>query len=295
LKKIYILGAIILLFSITSANAQRRNQRDRNIKNSSSRLRGEIGGNIGVSNAQGDYTRPGFVDGRIVVNGVSINATYSLHIMQKRRSIKSLNKDLKNHLILKSNLGYTNANFNNLGTSTGKEPLSSINTRNQILLGRASAKTNIISLGTQLEYYFSDMLMYLHQSHRYRGTSRRVKKGALYVGLGFGINCVNSKYDYDVPSDVGSSNRWGLPDRYTPHVLKGLDNSIIISGNFAVGYRYKFNKEINLLAELKTNYYFSDRIDATDTTPNKGPATGIENKFNDYNTVLSIGAIYHLF
>lgn len=303
MKKIYTLAVIVVLFSITTANSQIRNKRVRDIKGSSSHLKGEIGGNIGVSNFQGDYTQEGPGNGRIVANGISVNATYSLHFKQikqkwksfkeRKRSFRSLSVDLRNRLILKSNLGYTNATFDNLGISTGKEPLNPSKTPNNILLGRASSKTSIISFGTQLEYYFSNMLMYLHQSHKYRGTGRRTKKGVMYVGIGFGINHVNSEYDYNVPSNIDSNG--GLPDRYTPQVLKGLENEIIFSGNFAIGYRYKLNSEINLVAELKTNYYFSDRIDATDTTPDTGLPTGIANEFNDYNTVVSIGAIYHLF
>gem|GEM_PF-4770151 len=294
------------ILPITKTSGKVRNQRYRNVGSRTSNLKGELGGNFGVSNFQGDYTQKGLEglrNDKIVLNGISINATYSLHIMQKwksrkerKRSFETVYFELRNHLILKSNLGFTNGSFDNLGISTGKESLNPPTTRNNILLGRASAKTSILSFGTQLEYYFSNMLLFLDQSRRYEGTSRRYNKGAFYVGIGLGINCVNSKYDYDVPSDVPSSNIWGLPDRYNPQVLGGLDNSIVFSGNFALGYRHRLNHKIDLVTELKTNYYFSDRIDATNTTPNSElPPTGIENEFNDYNTVLSIGAIYHLF
>lgn len=286
MKKIYTLIAIVLFSSICETYAQRSNQRRKWNKRSSSIIKGEIGGNIGISNAQGDFTPKGSGDGLITVNGISVNATYSVNFLEKRRSPR---KSIKNHIILKANLGYTNANFNNLGISSGNEELSSTKTQNSVLLGRLKSKSSILSLGGQVEYYFKDLFNYFHRSRRRRRSSRGTK-GNPYVGIGMGINYVKSTPEYDPQAILGSvGDNGGLPDRYTPEVIAGI-NSVILSGNAAVGYRYKLNRQIDLVGELKINYYFSDRIDAVDTDVN-----GIDNKFNDYNSVISIGAIYHLF
>lgn len=286
MKKIYTLIAIVLFSSICETYAQRSNQRRRFNRRTSSAFKGEIGGNIGVSNFQGDFTPKGAGDGLIAINGISVNATYTIHAMQNRRS---LHKSIKNHLMLKLNAGFTSANFDNLGNSTGREDLNDIQTNNNVLLGRLKSKSSVLSFGGQVEYYFKDLFNYFHRSRR-RRRSRRGTKGNPYVGIGMGINYVKSTPEYDPQAILRSvGDNGGLPDRYTPEVIAGI-NSVILSGNAAVGYRYKLNRQIDLVGELKINYYFSDRIDAVDTDVN-----GIDNKFNDYNSVISIGAIYHLF
>ncbi len=285
MKKIFILIAIILFSSIDDANAQRRRRRRSraNKPGKSVMLRHEIGGNIGASNFQGDFTPEGPGDGLIGINGFSINATHSMHFLPKRRSSKFLR-----HLVLKSNLGYTTGNFDNLGLSTGKEPLAGTSAdHSHILLGRLTSEAKILSFGTQVEYYFKDFFNYMYRgrSRRYRNRrGRSSSKGNMYIALGLGVNKINSSFNYDVP------NPNILPDNYTPEVFGGID-SVIFSGSGALGYRYKIARSLDLVTELKVNYYLSDRVDAINTDP----ATNIQNQFNDYNSVLSLGVIYHLF
>lgn len=300
LRKIYILIAIILFSSIDEANAQRRRRRS---SSNSSSIKSEIGGNIGISNAQGDFTGKGPGDGIITVNGFSINGTYSAHILPKRRSVS---RDI--HFMFKANIGYTSASFDNLGVSSGKEALDKpagsgdySQTNNNIILGRIKTETSILTAGIQVEYYFKDLVNFLHKngysrrrthrsSSRYRQKSNR---GNPYVALGLGINSVKSTPTIDPAlkaNSVGSNN--GLPDNFTVGMIEGI-NSTVFSGTAAAGYRYKINRNVDFVGEFKFNLYFSDRIDAVN--PSSDPTSRIEDVSYDFNSVFSAGIIYHLF
>lgn len=289
MRKIYVLITIILLSSIDEASAQKRRRRTQNP--TSSKLKGEVGGDIGISNFHGDFWNRGPIGGLVAGNGFAINGTYSIHRVPLRRT----NRDkFMNHLVLKSNIGYTRGNFNNNGISSGKELLPADLTKAQshVLLGRLSSTTNVFSIGTQLEYYLNDMFSFLHRrSTRKKGIRaydavRRYNRFNPYLGLGFGFNYVDSKFKYD--SDLIANQIY--PDNYVPEVLGGI-SKVILSFNGAIGTRYKLNKKLDLVGELKVNFYLSDRIDAVNTDP----SPVIKNEFNDYNTVLSVGAIYHIF
>lgn len=290
----------MLFSSIDGVNAQRRRRKPRS---GASIIMSEVGGNIGISNFQGDFYNKGPLDGAVTINGFTINGTYSLHLVPKRRTQL---KSLKNHMVLKTNFGYTSASFNHFGISTGKEPLdkplATDNTDNNILLGRLETKTSIITLGTQLEFYYKDLVNYLHRSSRSRSRSRsrrsmrgRISRGNPYAAVGFAVNLVKS-----TPSDpfkdgklagFGSNTDFpGYPDNYTPEVIKGI-NEIVLSPTFALGYRYKITPSMDLVGEMKFIHYFSDRIDGVDTDV----SPKIDDKSNDYNTTITAGLIYHLF
>ncbi|MGY5352425.1 hypothetical protein ACXGQW_07665 [Wenyingzhuangia sp. IMCC45533] len=288
MKKIYILIAVILFSSIDDANAQRRRRRTRR-SNSNVRIQHEVGGNVGISNFQGDFSGDGPADGQILVNGFTINATHSAHLVPARRTRN--NGGFAKHLVLKTNLGYTKGSYDNLGISTGNERLDKNGDPSQVdsdvLLGRLSSEASIITLGTQLEFYFKDMITYLHRSsrRRYSRRGRSGGRGNVYLGVGFGVNYVSSDAEYSLAgTNVGNNN--GLPDNYDASVIGGIDEAVF-SGNFAVGYRYKLNPTMDLVGEIKFNQYFSDRIDAVE------PVVG--NDTNDYNTNITVGVIYHLF
>jgi len=265
-------------------NAQLRRYKSR--KNSL--YQQEIGANIGLSNFQGDFTSDGAADGRIKVNGFSINATHSIHMLPKRYKGGNIFKKL----VLKSNFGYTYGSFNNHGIASGNEPLFELvngsrdysKTANSTLLGRLTSKTSVISFGTQLEYYFKDVRKYIRKYSR-SGDNAKFNP---YVALGLGLNYVSNSVSYDneaIINSAGGSN--GLPDNYSFDVLEEV-NQLVFSGSIAIGTRYKLNRFYDLVGELKVNSYFSDIVDGVDQD-----ISG--NSSNDYNTVISLGVIYHLF
>ncbi|NJB81478.1 hypothetical protein GGR97_000237 [Wenyingzhuangia aestuarii] len=298
----------MLFFSYANVNAQWSRGRRRIVL-----YQHEIGGNIGVSNFQSDFKANGPIDGLVTINGLSINATHSVHLLPRRYDASIFVK----RLILKSNFGYSYGSFNNHGLGTGNELLyknvdPSQDTRdgnadgkdysrtpNNVLLARLTSKTSIITFGTQLEFYFKDITSYLHRFNKYRQKS----KANPYIALGFGANYVSSTPSYDqeaLNNNAGSNTAesGGLPDNYTPETITGI-KGLVISATAAIGTRYKLSRSVDLVTEMKINYYLSDRIDAVNPdlkdTNSFGSQGTDADKFNDYNTVISVGIIYHLF
>ncbi|NIJ44120.1 hypothetical protein FHR24_000559 [Wenyingzhuangia heitensis] len=299
MKNIYLL-IVILALSYADVNAQWNRRKRKTVL-----YQHEIGGNIGFSNFQADFEPNGPANGLITINGLSINATHSVHLLPRRYDSSIFVK----RLILKSNFGYSYGSFNNYGVGTGKELLYTTNTAgekdysktpNNILLARLTSKTSIITFGTQLEFYFRDITSYLHRFNKYR---QRNKMNP-YIALGFGANYVNSTPSYDqeaLTNNAGSSSAksGGFPDNYIlGETVKGI-KGLVLSATAAIGTRYKLSREVDLVTEMKINYYLSDRIDAVNPDlkdSNSFSSQGVDgDKFNDYNTVISVGIIYHLF
>jgi len=265
-------------------NAQLRRYRSRK----SSLYQQEIGANIGITNSQGDFVSDGAADGSIKVNGFSINATHSIHMLPRRYKGGSIFKKL----VLKSNFGYTYASFNNRGLASGNEPLFELvggvrdysRTPNSTLLGRLTSKTSIISFGTQLEYYFKDVRKYIRKYSR-SGDNTKFNP---YVAIGLGLNYVSNTVSYDNEAIINNAGGFnGLPDNYTFEILEDV-NELVFSGSIAIGTRYKLNHLYDLVGELKVKSYFSDTVDGVDPD-----VSG--NSFNDYSATISLGVIYHLF
>ncbi len=277
-------------------NAQETKRRNKH-RGRTFKVQHEIGGNIGLSNFQGDFNGDGPADGLILVNGFTLNATHSAHLIPIRRS-RHDHRFVK-HLVLKSHLGITTASFDNLGVSSGNEPLTKggdpTQVESDVLLGRITAESTVITLGTQVEYYLKDIVSYLHKNPRGRGKGRRVgfrgrrryHRGNPYVALGIGINYVDSTPSTDPEAILtNAGGNAGLPDNFTPEVLRGI-KSTVFSGTLAFGYRYKLRSNLDLVGEIKFNQYFSDRVDAVKPI--------VDNDNLDKNTNLTAGIIYRLF
>ena len=330
MKKVYLLIAVLLFSSIHEVNAQKKSARRRG-KKATYIMQHEVGLNAGISNFQGDFTQSGPFDGLVTINGFTINGTHSMHWIKSRRNRRrKKDTNILNHLMIKSSIGYTQGNFNNLLNSTGDEDLLALSSsgdngiHTDIIEGRITSETSIISLSSQAEFYFRDLVNYLHQSSRARGRSRRSRsrryrrsssrrsryssrrrrstnhKGNVYVAAGIGLNIVNSASTTDLTTDervlLQQVNGTILPDLWTQEVLEDLDPAFVFSGSFAIGYRYRLARSVDLVAEIKSNLYTSDAIDAINPSNSTNPNfdESVDTAV-DYNTNITLGVVYHLF
>lgn len=268
IKKLLLLITLTLLLT-TKSNAQRRFI-----------YQHELGAEAGISNFQGDFVAKGPVDGKATVNGFAVNATHYLHILPRRYGASSFYK----HTILKTSLGINSSTFDNTSYGTGNKPLSDpkSQTPNNILLARLSSKTTIISLDNELQFYYRDIIRFLHKYNRYRNKS----KVNPYFSAGLGIHYINTSPTYGKPGE-NLTEEGVFPDNYESSFIKKV-NTVTLSGNLAFGARYKASPYYDLVAQINLKYYFSDWVDGVDPELSSNMA-------NDFNSVISVGFIYHMF
>lgn len=274
MKKLFLFISLTLLLT-TKSNAQRHFI-----------YQHEVGTNIGISNTQSDFVAKGPFDGKATINGFALEGAHYLHILPRRYG----GSQLLRHTVLKTSLAINISTFDNSSYGTEDAKLNNppeytyANTPNDILLGRLKAKTTLISLDNEIQLYFKDIVRFLHKYNRYRSKSRTNP----YIALGIGINYVNATPTYDpeaLENNAGGGN--GYPDNYQASFI-AKTNTIAISGNFAFGARYKAGTNYDLIGQMGFKYFFSDWID--------GVNPDLEgNKINDFNTVISLGIVYHMF
>jgi len=350
LKNIYILIALIVFSTLDNANAQRKRKSRGRKSNAAYILQHEVGISAGVSNFQGDFTSEGLLDGLVTVNGFSINALHSMHLIKSRRKRRGArirrrrkSNGLLSHFMLKSNIGYTKGSFDNFGISDGNgaifQNFNDGNTNNDvnsiILQGKTTSETSIITFGTQIEYYFQDLVSYLHRSSRARALSRNryrkrsrsryrrrkrkgyrrrgqsLNKGNIYLTAGFGLNIVNSTFSYPFEDATFRNSTTDANGNSNPDNINLTNGRVVYPDALNENVYQDYNKAVfSLTAGLGYRYKISRTIDifteikyntyATDFIDGVNPSISplINNSIdtdNDYNTNISLGVIYHLF
>ncbi|MDO3693816.1 hypothetical protein QVZ41_03005 [Wenyingzhuangia sp. chi5] len=280
---LFILFALLLT---TKSNAQRRFI-----------YQHELGAEAGISNFQSDFVTKGPMDGKATINGFAVNATHYLHILPIRYGASAIYR----HTILKTSLGVNYSTFDNTSYGTGTKPLNDpprytyANTPNKILLARLSSRTTTISLDNELQFYYRDIIRFLHKYNRYRNKS----KVNPYVSVGLGIHYFSATPSYDqeaidnqagwnqTPGANNGGGDPGYPDNYKASYITKTNN-VTISGNIALGARYKASPYYDLMAQINLKYYLSDWMDGVNPDISS-------NLSNDFNSVICVGFIYHMF
>ena len=280
IKKLFLFITLTLLLT-TKSNAQRRFI-----------YQHELGAEAGISNFQSDFVAKGPFDGKATVNGFVLNANHYLHILPRRYGVSPIYR----HTILKTSLGINFSTFDNTAYGTGDKPLKPYDkTPNEILLARLSSKTTIISLDNELQFYYRDIVRFLHRYNRYRNKS----KVNPYVSVGLGIHYFNTTPTYDqeainnqagwnqTPGANNGTGDPGYPDNYKSSFI-AKKNTVTLSGNLAFGARYKASPSYDLVTQINIKYYFSDWVDGVNPELSSNMA-------HDFNSVISIGFVYHVF
>lgn len=182
----------------------------------------------------------------------------------------------KEHFKVRNELSYSKTDLQNFGYWTEKNTLGS----QQLAAMRGS--TQLINLGTQLEFY----PIHIHDFENTIGSF------APYIGLGFQI----SYYTATATSTMGQMGntavtfpKYLVPSDGRPHGYSN-ESKAVVSGVMNVGTRYKLTQMSDLIIDLRFQYFNNDWVDGLN--PDKDIYT--ENKSNDSLLWLSVGYIFYL-
>ena len=175
------------------------------------------------------------------------------------------------NLMVKTELNFYSANLEHQGkwaegTSEGALQL-------QAMKGSVS----VVNIGMQLEYYFRDLGSFV-------APFSRMKFNPFVT---FGINY--ALYNNTLTSDLGDwqTDISVLPFKYRSPEALNIGSGGAMNYNVGAGTRFKLTKRIDLAAQMQIQMYLTDEIDGLQ--PNV-----IENRNNDFVTILQVGVIYHL-
>ena len=254
-KNKFIVILSVIVFNISSSISQNTPQ--------------GLGVQIGNSIIHTDYGEGNSSD----VNALSVSLTHSLYFF----AISSWRKQntLNHHIALRSELNFVS----NIKLShKGEYVNGNGNLATQLRAMTGSFK--ITNIGFQGEIYLKNLKEFIYYNNQY-GTNLNPY---LLAGIQFSIfkNSLNSTLgDWTQDSSV-------LPEKWRDPSDTSVGRGTSFSSTFGLGTRYKLNNEIDLNAQFKWQFFFSDNLDGL-------RSNSPENEDNEWSTVFQIGFIYNLF
>jgi opacity protein-like surface antigen len=254
-KNKFIVILSVIVFNISSSISQNTPQ--------------GLGVQIGNSIIHSDYGEGNSSD----VNALSVSLTHSLYFF----GISSWRKQntLNHHISLRSELNFVS----NIKLShKGEYVNGNGNLATQLRAMTGSFK--ITNIGFQGEIYLKNLKEFIYYNNQY-GTNLNPY---LLAGIQFSIfkNSLNSTLgDWTQDSSV-------LPEKWRDPSDTSVGRGTSFSSTFGLGTRYKLNNEIDLNAQFKWQFFFSDNLDGL-------RSNSPENEDNEWSTVFQIGFIYNLF
>ena len=253
-KNKFIVILSVIVFNISSSISQNTPQ--------------GLGVQIGNSIIHSDYGEGHSSD----VNALSVSLTHSLYFF----GISSWRKqNTLNHIALRSELNFvSNIKLNHKGEYVNGNG----NLATQLRAMTGSFK--ITNIGFQGEIYLKSLKEFIYYNNQYGANLNPY----LLAGIQFSIfkNSLNSTLgDWTQDSSV-------LPEKWRDPSDTSVGRGTSFSSTFGLGTRYKLNNEIDLNAQFKWQFFFSDNLDGL-----RSNSPG--NEDNEWSTVIQIGFIYNLF
>ena len=187
-----------------------------------------------------------------------------------------VNSYFKEHFKVRNEFTFSKTNLKHYGEWVEKNTIPS----KQLKAMRGS--TQLISLGTQLEYNFKHI-------HDFENT---VGSFNPYIGIGPQVNY----YTATATSELGELGnittthpKYLVPSDGHPHGYAN-ESKVVFSGVLNLGTRYKLTYMSDLIFDLRAQYFSSDWVDGLN--PNRDLFK--ENKNNDWLTFVGLGYIYYL-
>jgi outer membrane protein W len=186
------------------------------------------------------------------------------------------NNYFKEHFKFRNELSYSKTNLKHYGvyvegTSLGAKQLEAMR-----------GSTQLISLGTQLEFFFRNI----------HDTENTYASFAPYLGLGIQM----SYYTATATSKLGELGnvkttypKYLVPSDGRPHGYSN-ESKAVFSASFNAGTRYKLTTMSDLVLDLRLQYFNSDWVDGL----NPNPKIYTENQSNDWLTFIGLGYIHYL-
>jgi hypothetical protein len=254
-KNKFIVIISVIVFNISSSISQNTPQ--------------GLGVQMGNSIIHSDYGEGHSSD----VNALSVSLSHSLYFF----GISSWRKQntLNHHIALRSELNFvSNIKLSHKGEYVNGN--SNLSTQLRAMTG----SFKITNIGFQGEIYLKNLKEFIYYNNQY-GTNLNPY---LLAGIQFSIfkNSLNSTLgDWTQDSSV-------LPEKWRDPTETSVGRGTSFSSTFGLGTRYKLNNEIDLNAQFKWQFFFSDNLDGL-------RSNSPENEDNEWSTVFQIGFIYNLF
>jgi opacity protein-like surface antigen len=254
-KNKFIVILSVIVFNISSSISQNTPQ--------------GLGVQVGNSIIHSDYGEGNSSD----VNALSVSLTHSLYFF----GISSWRKQntLNHHIALRSELNFvSNIKLSHKGEYVNGN--GNLSTQLRAMTG----SFKITNIGFQGEIYLKNLKEFIYYNNQY-GTNLNPY---LLAGIQFSIfkNSLNSTLgDWTQDSSV-------LPEKWRDPSDTSVGRGTSFSSTFGLGTRYKLNNEIDLNAQFKWQFFFSDNLDGL-------RSNSPENEDNEWSTVFQIGFIYNLF
>jgi len=219
---------------------------------------------------QGDYGARESMSSRYANNGIGVGAYYYLNFAFNNSYNYSGGGFFSEHFKLRAEASFIYTNNKHEGKYVDGDKNSLMAQQLRAMHGSSS----VVDLGLQLEFYPRNLVDFTNTV------------GALspYVSLGIHGNYFMPR----VVSDLGKLNTpLTTPEKY----YGGISNNagFTYSVTASLGLRYRLNESIDLMADGRFQYFFTDWIDGLSPNPILYP----ENRFNDTMVWLNFGYVYY--
>lgn len=182
------------------------------------------------------------------------------------------------HFRIRNELSYSKTDLKHYGKWVDNNSNSTGTKQLRAMYG----STQLVNLGTQLEYSLSDI-------HDFERSSNVFNP---YVSLGAQISYYNAKATStlgELGNPISTFSKYLVPSDGHPYGFSN-ESKTVISAVASVGTRYKLTPLTDLLFDVRLQYFNSDWVDGLN--PNKDIYT--ENKANDWLVWVTLGYIYYL-
>jgi len=186
------------------------------------------------------------------------------------------NNYFKEHFKFRNELSYSLTHLKHYGQYVEGTSIASKQ------LKAMQGSTQLISLGTQIEYFFRN----IHDTENTYGSF------APYVGFGIQM----SYYTATASSTLGPLGnvtttypKYLVPSDGRPHGYSN-ESKAVLSGSVNIGVRYKLNPMSDLILDTRFQFFNSDWVDGL----NPNTALFPENQNNDWLNFVGLGYIYYL-
>lgn len=248
-----LLTAILIVFTLTSINAQYSNEYNR-----------DIGITVGFVNFKSDFGERGNFENYIKNNGYIITGVYYLSFNTNYASFVDYFK-------LRLEASYMNCDLAHYGRWADPANQGDFATQLRAMKGNVKAG----SVGAQIEYYPFGQDDYT-----------RADMFIPYMSIGGQLSSYSSKISSSL-GPIGSPI--STPIKYMNGAARPSSSGIVPSVSMGIGTRYKLTTYTSLVLDMRLQYYFSDWVDGMNPDKTKYP----ENKSNDWLTSVNVGYIWY--
>lgn len=264
-----LLPIFVLLFIVTNTSAQNWSKYGKSSH--------EIGFMSGSSHFTTDYGERFLFKSNVGGNvGLGFGIIHYLTFTDYRYRWNRQTSYWAEHFRLRNEISFMSADLDHFGQYVDESQTSLEADKLRAMHG----KSNVINVGTQLEWHIRNIEDFGSRRDPYMKFSPYISFGVL--GVFYNPSLYSDLGDWKLNQSI-LYQKWAVPGTVNDEA------NFTLSLTGGIGTRMKVSEYADIFIESKWQYYFSDWVDglnATDSSAN--------NEFNDWNLFLHIGYIYYL-